>query len=97
MPIKVFCEICGSKMGVVSIKNIKDYYQKYGERCADCKKMEDKLINFVEKKKGYVMRKYDLLVKEMTELMHEEVNKLVRERATTESVIPNKLDGEDKE
>jgi len=81
MPVKLFCEVCGELMGDVSIKNLKKYYDKHGERCKKCIKMEEDLKSFIEKKKAFFLQKYTQLTNECKEYMQSQVQELIDKRA----------------
>ena len=86
MAVKLFCEVCGEHMGTLTkadIKNkdIKSFYSQHGDTCGRCIKTEQDLKEFVEKKRGFFLKKFDLLAAECREHMVGEVERLLEERA----------------
>lgn len=84
MAIKMFCELCGKGMGSVNFKELKKLSQQKKEICNDCVKMEEDLKKYVEKQRGYISKKTEVLIKEMTDLMHERVIELIENRKSLE-------------
>ena len=81
MGVKISCDVCGQFMADVNMKDLKNAHKKYGDKCADCVKMETDLKNFVESKRNLFNNKFGQLVVECREYMMGEIKGLLEERA----------------
>jgi hypothetical protein len=94
MAIKLFCEVCGSQMGNINIKDLKKFNKENGEKCKDCVKMETDLKAFVENKRAYFNKRFGQLVDECKTYMMGEIQGLLEKRA---KMVEMKLYQEDEE
>ena len=80
MPVNMMCERCGRSMGTVTFQNMRDHWQKHGEVCRACTKMEeDMLVHFENMKKGYITRldkQVDWAKKELAKWIKNKVEKM---------------------
>jgi len=79
MGIKVYCDTCGSLMGVAKAhpKRIRKFSKEHGDVCEKCLATEKKVVDFVAKKRSVILNQMDRILEDAKVETQLEIRKAV--------------------